>query len=220
MNFFKKHKERFFIKYRYIILFVVMMGKLFFPSILNSNFGDGIISPILDVMLFAASMLIVQKLKKAVIAIGVIGGIGLLINIFGGETEVVGLLIFSLFIAIVTYELFSDLIGKKSIEFNEIMGAMDGYVLIGYIGSLMMLLIHVLYPEAFLNVGDDEKSIQDLVYFSYVTMLTIGYGDIVPVSPAARSMVVVLGLIGQFYLVVVIATFVGKFLMGEQRKED
>ncbi|WP_221406498.1 potassium channel family protein [Reichenbachiella sp. 5M10] len=218
MLFHTKYKEHPVMRYRYIILFVVILGKLFIPVILNSNLGNRYIDPLFDVLLFWASMLIVQKLRRAVMAIGVLGAVGLLFNFMGRSTDKFGLCLFSIFIAIVTYELFRDLVGKKSIQINEIVGAMDGYILVGYIGSLMFLLIHLIYPNAFSNVSPGRAGMSDLIYFSFVTMLTIGYGDIVPQVPAARSLVIMIGLVGQFYLVIVIATFVGKFLMNSSKR--
>lgn len=51
-----------------------------------------------------------------------------------------------------------------------------------------------------------------LTYFSYVTMLTVGYGDVLPVSLMARSLAILQGLFGQMYLAVFIAGILGKFL--------
>ena len=59
--------------------------------------------------------------------------------------------------------------------------------------------------------------LSDLLYFSYVTLLTIGYGDILPVSPAARTLVVLEGLVGMAFTTVLLAVLVAK-AMG--RRED
>jgi voltage-gated potassium channel Kch len=56
----------------------------------------------------------------------------------------------------------------------------------------------------------------DMVYFSFVTLATLGYGDIVPLSSLARSIAVTEALIGQFYVAVVVALLIGAYLSSRQ----
>lgn len=53
---------------------------------------------------------------------------------------------------------------------------------------------------------------EQLMYFSYITLLTIGYGDILPVTVLAQKATILIGLIGQMYLVVITAIVVGKYI--------
>ena len=50
------------------------------------------------------------------------------------------------------------------------------------------------------------------MYYSYITLMTIGYGDILPITPIAQKAAIFIGLIGQFYLVVLTAIVVGKYI--------
>ena len=52
----------------------------------------------------------------------------------------------------------------------------------------------------------------EFFWYMQVTMSTVGYGDVTPVSPQAQSITLILNIIGQFYLAVVVALFVGKYL--------
>ena len=52
----------------------------------------------------------------------------------------------------------------------------------------------------------------DLLYFSLVTLVTLGYGDIVPVTPLARMVAAFEGVVGQFYVAAVVAMLVGRFI--------
>ena len=204
--------------YRYQILFVVMASHILLPGFFPIDIRTIFISPILNVMLLLASFLIIQKRRRIAFYVGIIGIMGIIINWFEGYTRLSGLIVFSIYIGIVAIELFSDLIAKKNIELKDVIGALDGYLLLGYIGSLLFLAVNLGYDGAFSNVSEGNTGSQDLLYFSYITILTIGYGEIVPLIPASRGLAIILGLVGQFYLVVVIATFVGKFLKDSNSK--
>ena len=65
------------------------------------------------------------------------------------------------------------------------------------------------YPSSFIIKGDN---IFDFTYFSFVSMLTVGFGDIVPNSTSAKSLTILISVIGQFYMAVGIASLVGKFM--------
>ena len=67
--------------------------------------------------------------------------------------------------------------------------------------------------------GHDEMT-RELFYYSYVTLTTLGYGDIGPVSPVARSLVTLEAVVGQLYLVVLVASLVGMFLADRTRPSD
>ncbi|MEP2025397.1 potassium channel family protein [Reichenbachiella sp.] len=186
----------------------------FFPEEIRSAF----ILPALNVMLLGACFIVIQRLRRTALYIFIFGILGVVFNWYEGYAGLIGLVVFSMFIGIVSFELFSDLVSKKNIGISEIFGAFDGYMLIGYIGALLSLAIHFLDPGAYTNVAEGREGSQDLLYFSYITMLTIGYGDIAPLISASKGLSIVMGLVGQFYLVVVIATFVGKFLRDSDNK--
>ncbi|MGL1888296.1 MAG: potassium channel family protein [Reichenbachiella sp.] len=171
----------------------------------------------MSLLIFGSGLLIIQKMAKTAQWVAVFGVIGVFFNLFDGYWYMLGLVVFSIFIGIVTFELFHDLIKKKSIELPEIFGALSGYILIGYIGALLFIVINIYYDNAFANVSSGKEGMQDLVYFAYITLLSIGYGEIVPLIPASRNVAIVLGLLSQFYMVVVIATFVGKFLQNPSK---
>ena len=64
------------------------------------------------------------------------------------------------------------------------------------------------------------STVRDLFYFSYVTLTTLGYGDIGPVSPAARALAITEAIVGQLYLVVLVAGLVGMHLSPRRNGPD
>jgi uncharacterized membrane protein len=57
----------------------------------------------------------------------------------------------------------------------------------------------------------------DLLYFSFVTLATVGYGDILPTSETARMLAMIEAVVGQFYVAVIVAVFVGMY--SSQRRD-
>ena len=76
--------------------------------------------------------------------------------------------------------------------------------------------VEILDPGSFSGFAADQLNNEgngnDLMYFSFITLLTIGYGDILPVSQFARNAAIVIGLLGQFYLVIVTGVVVEKYI--------
>ena len=123
------------------------------------------------------------------------------------------------FLAYVIVVLLKHLFRADRVSSDTICASLAAYLLLGVLWAMVYPVLDVLQPGSFafsfaeegqnpLMRFSDEKSVYPL-YFSVVTMTTLGYGDIVPVSPAARMLAVVQALMGQLYLVVLVARLVG-----------
>jgi voltage-gated potassium channel Kch len=98
---------------------------------------------------------------------------------------------------------------------HRIRGAIVTYLLIGLVFSLAYSLIDALVPGSFAVAGSATTPVaggaeSDLrwVYYSLVTLTTLGYGDITPISELARRLAVLEALIGQLFVAVLIARLV------------
>lgn len=85
------------------------------------------------------------------------------------------------------------------------------YFLLAAIFSLMYVVIETLAPGAFISSIGAEITWQRLTYFSLVTISTLGYGDIVPVAPAAQSLSAMEASIGTLYIAILIGRFVSLY---------
>ena len=96
------------------------------------------------------------------------------------------------------------------------------YLASGVIWAKAYWLVDHFYPDSFTGPsGSGVLDVQrDLFYYSYVTLATLGYGDINPVGPAARSLAITEAIVGQLYLVVLVAGLVGMSLSQRQRRPD
>jgi hypothetical protein len=91
---------------------------------------------------------------------------------------------------------------------HRIAGAIAVYLLLGLLWARLYELVILFNPGAFQIAHDD--GIATLFYFSFVTLMTIGYGDVVPVSLVARNLAILEGLTGQLYLVILISSLVAE----------
>ena len=70
-------------------------------------------------------------------------------------------------------------------------------------------------PGSFSELDSSDGSYPSFIYFGFVTLTTLGYGDITPDTAAARSLSTFTALFGQLYLVIIMALIIGKFLKGK-----
>jgi len=113
------------------------------------------------------------------------------------------------------------LFGPK-IDANKIVGSITIYLLIGIIWALLYGLVEVLIEGSFsgnlLSVGGSQ--FWDLIYFSFVTLTTLGYGDILPMNTYARTLAYMEAIVGQFYIAILVASLVSAHLHDRQFKKD
>src|SRR5262245_18837921 len=109
--------------------------------------------------------------------------------------------------------LLADVLSKGAVTADKLYGALCVYLLIGLTWGFMFLTLEGFQPGSFLvgqaRLSGIEKDPATLVYFSFVTLSTVGYGDITPLSPPARSFAYMEAIIGQIYLAVLVARLVG-----------
>ena len=102
------------------------------------------------------------------------------------------------------------LLSGRQIDRNIMVGALGMYLLIGLIWASVFLLILHFTPDAFrgIEVRDYADNFSVAVYFSFVTMTTLGYGDVVPLTRVTQSWAAVEAMVGQFYIAIVMARLV------------
>jgi voltage-gated potassium channel len=122
-----------------------------------------------------------------------------------------------LFFLVIVFSLIRQIAAAKEVTAAVILGSMIGYLLIGIMYSIFVSLIMQYDPTAFsMPVPaspslDPHPDVSTPLYFGFVTLATLGYGDIVPVKPYARSLATLITVSGQFYIAIIIALLVGKF---------
>lgn len=94
---------------------------------------------------------------------------------------------------------------------NSIIGSICIFLLLGLIWTTLYLLVAEFIPGAFSGIGavNWKQSLPDVIYFSFVTLTTLGFGDVLPVSPLARFLVYMEAVTGVFYMAIVVSSLVG-----------
>ena len=101
------------------------------------------------------------------------------------------------------------------IDNNKILGAICLYLLMGLIWAVFYTLVQLTFSDAFHNINSSNEwftLFPDFIYFSFVTLTTLGFGDISPNLPLARFLVYLEAVVGQFYLAILVASLVGSHM--------
>ncbi len=125
-----------------------------------------------------------------------------------------------LFIAAAIHKISKKVLGSKVVTGDTIRGAIIIYLFIGSLFSSIYILIEIVSPGSFLITNSAghpvTSSISDISrlfgYFSFVTLTTLGYGDIIPIKELSRTMAWIEAFTGQIYLAVIIARLVGIYI--------
>lgn len=105
-----------------------------------------------------------------------------------------------------------DVIWGGAVDLNRLMGAVCVYLLIGIIWAILFTLVHFALPDpAFeeLTSAGEVHQADAFIYYSFVTLTTLGYGDISPDGPITRMLAYMEAVVGQLYLAILVASLVG-----------
>jgi voltage-gated potassium channel len=128
--------------------------------------------------------------------------------------ELVNRILFVLFFMMVAINLLVGIVKSKEVDTDVIFSAVAVYVLFGFCGAILAAVIMFFVPTAFSLNSTYSSQFHQFLYFSFVTITTTGYGDILPITPLARTLTIFLALFGQLYLTVIIGILIGKYLSG------
>lgn len=127
-------------------------------------------------------------------------------------------MVYFIFNIVVTWNIIEQVWKEKDVDRKVIFGLMSGYISLGFLAFFLFISIEITYPgslKGFMNPDADAFLKGDaIMYYAFVTLMTIGYGDIVPAAPIARKASMLVGLVGQFYVIIVTGIVMGKYIDG------
>ncbi|GAA3961147.1 potassium channel family protein [Mucilaginibacter dorajii] len=127
-------------------------------------------------------------------------------------------IVYIIFFVVISKEVYKEVLYAKTVSRELLAASLCGFVLLCLMGTFIFYQIEIKLPHSFTNAGQKNEILNNLNYFSFTTILTIGYGDIVPLSLVARRAVMFVGLFGHFYTVFVTSIIIGKYLSASNAK--
>ncbi|MEM9647199.1 MAG: ion channel [Bacteroidota bacterium] len=203
----------------------ILFGSLFFPI----EFYEFVLLPIFYLISILAGILMISKHKKLTwffIAIFLVSafffGSSMIMRQESRSDVFIRLTIYFIFHIVVTWNIIHQVWQAKFVNRKVIVGLMSGYVSLGFLAFFLFMSIELTFPGAFQGALLENQSFEikseAILYYSYITLLTIGYGEIIPAIPIAQKAAILVGLAGQFYLVIVTAVVVEKYIRHSEKK--
>jgi Ion channel len=206
---------------------LITLGLLFFafPFVEEIKGGDLIVSLLLSLVLLAAVLAVADR--KAVLFIALVllipAIIGRWLNYFRPDLvhPAVFLTAALVLIAFVVTNLLRFVLRTPSVNIEVLCASISAYLMLGLMWTVAYWLVEQLTPGAFsFNTTSGRKETMagfNAFYFSFITLSTVGYGDITPVSKLARMLAAMEAMTGLLYVAVLIARLVGLY---SSRKSD
>lgn len=161
-----------------------------------------------------------DRVRLAVIAAVAATGIAVVAKLTDThELLGVAFLIDAVLLAIATVTILRRVVFATTVEFRTILGAISVFTLLGLLFGFLYLGYARLDGSAFFE-GTSTATSSDYLFFSYTTLTTTGYGNLVPANTMGQSLAVMEMLLGQFFLVTLVAGLVSLWRPGARAKED
>ena len=126
-------------------------------------------------------------------------------------------LIYALFFLYFTIELISKITISNEVSANLIYASIVGFLMLGLCGASLASLLQWAVANAYsLPQNVSAHKFENFIYYSFVTITTVGYGDMLPIHPASKMLAILLCISGHFYTTIVLALIIGKFISGNK----
>jgi hypothetical protein len=111
-----------------------------------------------------------------------------------------------------------QVVAPGRVDLNRIVSAVCVYLMLGVVWAVLYYLLETVVPGSFSGLDSYNEPLWfwRLLYFSFVTLSTLGYGDITPANAFSESLAYFEAIVGQFYIAVVVASLVGSYVAGQE----
>jgi voltage-gated potassium channel len=129
-----------------------------------------------------------------------------------------------LFFLVIVASLIKQIAMAREVTSGVILSSIAGYLLMGIVYSIFISFIIQNDPAAFTSLQMEDSGTGEgpnasvPLYFGYVTLASLGYGDVVPLKPYTRSLATFIAISGQFYMAIIVALLIGKFSAQQHKK--
>jgi len=204
-------------KFRFLTIAMIIWFVLF-PFLEGPDFGLVILNVLTSTIVLFGIYAVSQTKRTVSIGLSlglpwfVLSWIDVLISPLPQIVLLFSNLLLILFLAFTAIIILLFILRSTEISGDILFGAVCIYFLIGGTWSTIYMLLEAIQPGSIINNISGVINLSDLVYFSYITLTTLGYGEIVPVAAAARSLAIIEAIVGVMYIAIIISRLVGLFI--------
>ncbi len=201
-------------RFSYLLLaeFALIVG---YPALQYVGIGP-LAWQLLSIGVFAAALYAAMgegRLTAIAVLLGAAAIVGNILNSIGGGTyafSLPGQVFGAIFLVFVTTMILRSVIAAATVTVQTLYGAIAAYVLMGVTWGSVYFLIETIWPVSFRStvMPGSQLSGGDFIFFSFVTLTTIGYGNVVPASGMAQSFVIIEAVTGIMYPAVMIGRLI------------
>lgn len=220
-------REYQFPRYSFSGFFFTLIALLLLPSIFGDDFG------FVHKLIWSASLLACLWLvthNRQILIIGSVLALPCFVinwDVFLTNTVSISIayhLFTIIFLLFITTHLLRFVIIAKKVNSDLVFASLCAYLLVALVWSRIYLLIELFVPGSFsIDVTlfhSAEEIAAIFTYYSFVTISTLGYGDIAPITQLARSWAAMEAILGQLYLAIVVARLMGLYIGSELTKKN
>ncbi|MEO1530437.1 MAG: potassium channel family protein [Planctomycetota bacterium] len=186
---------------------------LLYPHLATSNSSrlllDSIFTVSIACSLFQDSGL-QYRVRISYVTTGILAISSTWLAFFSNVAEYLVPISYSVFFGTTVLVHLRTLFADPEVHWHTLVGAACTYILIGLFFASINAVLLQLDPQSMVLPKDETEPFFQLIYFSFVTLTTVGYGDVLPASNAARMLAAYEAVIGQSYVAVVVGLLVGK----------
>ncbi len=196
-------------------LIILLLSYPYMPDNQLGAFLGGMMS----LLLLIAAIFAVRTHKHALLGACILALIVIILSVWAFVSGVRGNPLveaaFFLFYALITIVIFVEVIREREVTRNILIGIVCAYLLIGTAFATLFDFVETIQPGSFqfntISASDSPMRWRNLLYYSFTTLTTTGYGDVTPASTQAQSISIIEGIIGVLFIAVFVARLIGMY---------
>ncbi len=213
----KKHIFISFLARNYSLL-VLLILLVFVVPVFPNAWHNSLYDVLFSLVYFAAALTI-YKYRKIFVSVAVV--IVAMLWVFTWlnlETfNALSKLLAVIYFCFIVVNFITMIAHSSHVDAMVILKSINGYLLLAVMFSLIIIVVMFYNPNAITfpeqaSMGENMNNFGAYMYYVIITMATVGYGDVMPVDPAARSLSTLMAITGQLYVAILISMLVGKYL--------
>jgi hypothetical protein len=212
-------------RYRHPQLLVALSLLLFVSPFLGQHRGGFVVDVFLTLTLIAAVVACSTHRWQFVLGIGLTvltTTASAYVNYSGDDTFGLAHMLTTLgFLVFITYLVMRNVFGPGPVDVDKICGALSGYLFMGMSWAFAYALLEWANPgslQGIEGVGSSFRTYDRFIGYSFVTLTTVGYGNVVPANPRAEALASAEAIFGQIYLTVLVARLVALSVQHQEEK--